>query len=289
MKCVFRQYVQIPEQSRGRGFTLVEIVAALAILVGIVSTVLVVMNNAVEATIEMRSRQHAFEVARDNLESLLTTVSVSDMAEYGDSEKYPEIHWELRVEPFYEPISNKMWIRAVSIAGFTDSQDQEQTVELQEWLTGLTAQQIKQILNQQKTEEEILEALYGEEDTELQELTKQCLRQSGLNVSVYEKLLQEQRREKLDYLLKNDMNFDQGFDELLEVLDEEEAQCLETLGVDFDQLDDCINQLIENPTVESGEKPGPESAEDPCQAYNCQELDAAQRQFLCQELGCCCE
>lgn len=299
MKCGFRQLVPAPAPPCGRGFTLVEVVAALAILVGIISTALVVMNHAVESTIEMRSRQHAFEVARENLESLLTVPSVSDMIDYGYSEQYPEIRWELRVEPFYEPISNKMWIRAVSTATFRDTADEEQTVELQQWLTGLTAAQIKQILDQQKTEEKILEELYGDKDSEIQELTKTCLQQSGLNVSAYEDLLKRQRRQKLDYLLENE--FDAGYQELLDTLDAEESVFLQDLGVDFDRLDECINFLLENKDATSGggesgggPKENPDLIDPPpdqpdCRPFDCANINPDLKPMVCQLTGCCCE
>lgn len=279
-----------------------EIVAALAILVGIVSTVLVVMNHAVESTVEMRNRRRAFEVARENLESLLTVTSVSDSMEYGYSETYPEIQWELRVEPFYEPISNKMWIRAVSSASFRDANDEDQTIELEQWLTGLTAQQIKQILDQQETEEKILEELYGDKDNEIQEATKVCLEQAGLHVAAYEDLLRRQRREKLDYLIEN--GFDDGYEQLLEAMEADESVLLRDLGADFDQLDACINLLLENPHLLPGVGNTPEAAEDPlvdppseqedsasdiCRNIDCSAIAQELRPVICQLMKCCCE
>lgn len=305
-----------------------EIVAALAILVGILSTALVVMNNAVEATVEMRARWRAFEVARENLESLLTVTTVSDMMESGYSEKYPEIRWELRVEPFYEPISNKMWIRAVSSAGFGDGSGQEQTVELEQWLTGLSAQQVKQILDQQEIEEKILKELYGDQDSQVEEMTKLCLTQAGLNVSAYESFLRRQRREKLDYLIKN--GFGQGYDDLLAAMENELSQLLVKLGADFNRLNDCIAYLYANPQLlpsagsggtlkpppdpsakpdepdepdgpdgpdgpkenePTDDKPRDEPAEkepDPCADIDCGSFAPELRQILCQLIQCCC-
>ena len=310
MKCIFRQFVSARPRPRDRGFTLVEIVAALAILAGIISSALVVMNHAVESTIEMRSRQHAFEVARENLESLLTTTSVSDSIDYGYSELYPEIKWELRVEPFYEPISNKMWIRAVSTATYRNSADEDQTIELQQWLTGLNAAQIKQILDQQNTEEKILEELYNDKDSEIQEITKLYLRQQGLNVTAYEGLLKRQRREKLDYLL--DEGFGDGYQELVDTMEGEESVLLQELGVDFDQLDAYITYLLENkdtlssigsgggsetdsrdpnpsdPTPSDPTPSDPKSV-DPCAELNCADIPAQFKPMFCQLLHCCCE
>jgi type II secretory pathway pseudopilin PulG len=247
MTCGFKQSACARGRAARRGFTLVEIGAALVLLVGILSAVLVVMSRAVEATVRIRGQSKAFEVARENLESLLTVTSVSDSIETGYSEKYPEIHWEVRVEPFYEPISNKMWIRAVSVAGFPDDSGQEQTVELEHWLTGLTAEQIKQILDQQKLEEEILKELYGDQDNPEDEMTKICLQQAGLNVSSYDSFIKQQKRERLEYLAQN--GFGDGYDELEAAMEEEKSQFLQDLGVNFDALNDCIVYLTENPEL----------------------------------------
>ena len=248
--CDFKQQVPVQKRPGRRGFTLVEIVAALAILVGIVASVLVVMEHAVQATIEMRSRQHAFEVARENLESLLTVSTLSDEMDYGASEKYPEIQWELRVEPFYEPISNKMWIRAVSSAGFLGEDNEEQTVELQQWLTGLNAQQIKQILRQQKTEKDILKALYNEEETLQEQMTKYYLEQNGYDVTAYEALLARQRKAKVNYLLEH--GSDDGYQDLLDSLEEEFEKFLEDQGVDFDKMDAFFSTVNVNDLIKSG-------------------------------------
>jgi len=131
MHCDSKQFVPIQPALRAGGFTLVEIAAALAILAGLLASALIVMNNAVQATLEIQGRRQAFEIARENLESLLTVTTISDQADSGWSERYPDIRWELTVEPFYEPISNKMWIRAVSAAYYYDKANQEQAVRLE--------------------------------------------------------------------------------------------------------------------------------------------------------------
>jgi type II secretory pathway pseudopilin PulG len=320
MTCGFKQSDSVRGRAARRGFTLVEIGAALVLLVGILSAVLVVMSRAVEATVRIRGQSKAFEVARENLESLLTVASVSDILETGYSEKYPEIRWELRVEPFYEPISNKMWIRAVSVAGFPDDNGQEQTVELEHWLTGLTAQQIKQILDQQKVEEEILKELYGDQDNPVEEMTKVCLRQAGLNVSSYDSFVRRQRRERLEYLTQK--GFDAGYEQLEAAMEEEESQFLQDLGVNFDALNQCIAYLTENPQLmpgsgsSSGSGPGsdqptdsqdqpdnpenPDRPEDPSKKdtpaaekpdcpFECDKLDPSLKPLICQLTGCCCE
>jgi hypothetical protein len=99
---------------------------------------------------------HAFEVARENMETLLSKDSVKETFDSGTSDKYPEIEWETVVETFYEPITSSMWLRGVCTAQYIDASGKEQAVELIHWLTGLTKEQLLQIMNQQ--DEELLAA-----------------------------------------------------------------------------------------------------------------------------------
>lgn len=141
------------------GFTLIEVSVALVILGMIAATVLVVVNRAIDTVVAWQTKMEAFEVARENMEKLLMKGSVSDVVEYGTSEKYPGINWETTVESFYEPVSNRLWIRAVCSAEFTDDSGEEQKVEFTNWITGPNKEQIKQILEQKLKEEEYRQAL----------------------------------------------------------------------------------------------------------------------------------
>jgi hypothetical protein len=98
-------------------------------------------------------RMQAFEVARENMEKLLTSDSVKETADSGESEQYPGIRWETVVETFYEPITARMWIRGVCSTQYDDTEGQEQTVELMHWLTDLTKEQLLQIMKQEDDEE----------------------------------------------------------------------------------------------------------------------------------------
>ena len=84
-------------------FSLVEAVTALIILALISSSVLVVINRCMASAADSALRMQAFEVARDNMETLLSKDSVNEMVEYGSSDKHPEIKWQTTVEMFYEP------------------------------------------------------------------------------------------------------------------------------------------------------------------------------------------
>ena len=232
MSCIFNAF-RFRRAGRRRAFTLVEVSAAVVILAGILATTLVLMNHCVNATIDLRSRERAFELARENLEFLLTASKVENGLEYGFDELHPEIQWQLVIEPFYEPISNRMWIRAVSSAEYTDTKGEQQTVELQHWLTGLTAKQIQMIQAQQKLEEEFLDSLYGKDETE-QELIEAFLEEAGYETADFELLLSRQQQQKIAYLTQN--GIDSGYQDLLNELRAEQYQHLEKLGIDWDQF-----------------------------------------------------
>ncbi len=139
---------------KDKAFTLVEVITATAILAFITSSVWLVIDRCVTSSASSKLKMQAFEVARENLETLLTKVSVEETAEYGSSDKYPGIEWETVVETFYEPINSQMWLRAICTAMYYDTEGQQQSVELVHWLTGLTKDQLLQILMRQEVEQE---------------------------------------------------------------------------------------------------------------------------------------
>jgi len=168
---------------RKKAFSLVEVLMAVAILALISSSVLVVIDRCVASAAESALRMRAFEVARENMEKLLASTTVKESIEYGQSEKYPDIEWQTVVETFYEPITARMWIRGVCSAQYTDSDEQEQTVELTHWLTDLTKEQLLQI--EQRDEDE-LEGLTAE----LIETLEDAADYAGVNVETIEQWLQ---------------------------------------------------------------------------------------------------
>lgn len=135
-----------------KAFTLAETVAALVILAFISTSVLVVINRYMASAADSILRMQAFEVARRNMEELLTSDSVEESVEYGTSEMYPDIQWETAVESFYVPLDAKMWIQAICSAEYIDSEGQVQTVELTHWLTDVSKAELLQILAQQEKE-----------------------------------------------------------------------------------------------------------------------------------------
>jgi prepilin-type N-terminal cleavage/methylation domain-containing protein len=147
---------------RRPGFSLPEVMVALVILAMVSSSVLVVINRCMASTADLALRMQAFEVARENMEKLLTSDSAGEKTEYGTSDKYPQIQWQTAVEAFYEPATKRMWLQAVCSAEYTDSAGEQQTVEMTHWLTDLTKEEMLEILQQQTkdvAEEQLIETI----------------------------------------------------------------------------------------------------------------------------------
>ena len=136
-----------------KGFSLVEAITALAILALVSSSVLVVINRCLGSVADSVLRMQALEVARDNMETLLASVSVKETVEFGESDKYPDVKWQTVVETFYEPITSRMWIRGICSAEYKDSAGEPQTIELTHWLTDLTKEQLLQVAKEKEKEQ----------------------------------------------------------------------------------------------------------------------------------------
>jgi prepilin-type N-terminal cleavage/methylation domain-containing protein len=145
-------------ERRCGGFTLLEVLMALAILGLASSSVLFVLNRCMATTADCTLRMAAFELAHENMEKVLASDSVSESVEYGNSEQYPDVTWQTKIEAFSEPMTGQMWVRAVCSADYIDSAGQTQTVELVHWIGALTDQQANELL-----EDEDLEALASEQ------------------------------------------------------------------------------------------------------------------------------
>lgn len=163
MQCHFKKNVSSGDYA---GFTLVEVMASIVILGIIISSLLVVFNRYVDMATNQDLKMQAFELARENMERLLSLSQVTDTTEYGISEKNPEIQWQTTVEPFYEPLTSKMWIRAICSADYLDNQGEEQKVELYHWLTDVSKQQLESIMEQMQRQQEYEKQLTGVQDGE---------------------------------------------------------------------------------------------------------------------------
>lgn len=219
------------------GFTLIEVVAALLVLSMILTSVMVVMTRITESMIDLRSQTQAFDVVRQKMEELLSSTSVSDKSDFGILEWNPDITWQTVVEPFYEPISKRMWIRGVCTAGYTDSKGQRQTMELSCWLTGLTAEQIRQILAQQKQIEKLLAEFAqtdrGREIAERHQINLAFLRYKQLEVDGYKSFTEQLERRRIDYIAQ--YGIDDGYEELAEELFNEEFEFMYQLAPNDDE------------------------------------------------------
>lgn len=119
-----------------RAFTLIEAAAATTVLGIICAMTFIMITRCTAAVAQNSQRMQAFEIARENMEKLLTTTSVTEKVDYGVSEKNPNIEWDTTIEPFTAPAGG-MWIRAISSASYHDVNDQPQKVELTCWLTSV--------------------------------------------------------------------------------------------------------------------------------------------------------
>lgn len=139
-------------------FTLVEAVTALMILAFISANILVVINRYMASAADSTLKMRAFEVTRENMEKLLASDSVQQTVEFGTSDRYPEISWQTVVETFYEPITQRVWVRGICSAEYSDSAGKPQTIELAHWLTDVSKQQLLELLKQQQKEKDQLSA-----------------------------------------------------------------------------------------------------------------------------------
>jgi type II secretory pathway pseudopilin PulG len=141
------------------GFTLFEVVAALGILGLVSASALLVINRCMNAASNGALRMEAFRLAQENLEKVLVSESVTETVDYGTSEVYPDISWQTVIEAFPEPVTGKMWVRAVCSARYTDAAGENQTVELEHWIAELTDQQAGQLASQEDLDQLAAEQL----------------------------------------------------------------------------------------------------------------------------------
>ena len=130
--------------------------AAVALLAFIGASAWVVMDRCMMSAADSTQRMRAFEIARENMEKLLGSASVTESAEYGVSEKFPDIRWQTAVETFYEPINSRIWVQAVCSAEYSDSAGESRTIELTHWLTELTKEQVQELMRRMEIKQQML-------------------------------------------------------------------------------------------------------------------------------------
>jgi type II secretory pathway pseudopilin PulG len=156
-----------------KAFSLTEVVVALVLLGFVCSAVFVVINCCMASAADLSSRMQAFEVARDNMEKLLASDGISEMVDYGSSDKYPEIQWQTTVETFFEPEADRVWLQGVCSADYVDTSGNTQTIKLTHWLTEITKEQLIEIIKEKQKELDRLGEQYkaGQETAEPDEKT----------------------------------------------------------------------------------------------------------------------
>ncbi len=164
MKCHFKYNL------RARGFTLIEVMAALIILALITSGSLVAMNRYMKVAIDQGIKMEAFNLARENMENILSVSLLTDDIQQGESETNPDIRWQNSVESFYEPLTSRMWIRAICGVSYIDSEGENQEIELTHWVTDISKKQVLAIIDQKKREKKYEEEIAEDgEDSDSQE------------------------------------------------------------------------------------------------------------------------
>jgi len=150
------------------GFSLIEVTVAMIILTMIGVSVVTVMNRLIDSVIDCQLKTEAFELARENMEQILVAKTAKDTVEFGVSETNPDMSWEKTIESFYEPVTNRMWMKATCLTSYLDSSGEEQEIKLTHWLNALSKKQMMQIIAQEKALAEYEDAL-GEDEAEQDE------------------------------------------------------------------------------------------------------------------------
>jgi prepilin-type N-terminal cleavage/methylation domain-containing protein len=148
--------IELNTKKQRRAFTLMEVVMAVMIIGVIITSVMAVMNQCIAATIDSRTHTQAFEIVRNNMETLLAENKLAEKTEFGISDANPDIQWETLIETFTEPVTESMWLRAACSATYTDQDGEFQTVQLTHWLSEIPPALQKKLKDQEKQELELM-------------------------------------------------------------------------------------------------------------------------------------
>ena len=223
---------------KASAFTLIEVMAAVLILSLITSSVLTIMNRCISATIDSRKKMLAFELARENMETLLSASSMREKNEFGVSHLDPEIEWETIIETTSVSGSNKLYLQAVCSATYIDTEGESQKIEFTHWITKLSAKHIAMIKNRDKLELEHFDRI--EYDKFLQFLRKEILSYLGTSrqdASEYRDLLKELNDEKSEFIEKTRRFDDDAYDEFIESQTDQETDFLVPDYLTFEEYD----------------------------------------------------
>ncbi|AQQ09381.1 hypothetical protein L21SP3_01185 [Sedimentisphaera cyanobacteriorum] len=148
-----------------KAFTLLESMAALFVM-GIVTTgVMVTISNCINSMTDMRLEQEAVKLARENMEYLLAESNVREYVESGVDEYNTNLSWEMGYEVKTFPDTDQQWVMAFSVVEYYNSENELESVELENWLAKLSMRESQQLEEQRQLEQEYLDQL-SEEDAE---------------------------------------------------------------------------------------------------------------------------
>ncbi|MBN2019851.1 MAG: prepilin-type N-terminal cleavage/methylation domain-containing protein [Sedimentisphaerales bacterium] len=138
------------------GFTLIEAMAAIALLTFISVSVWIALERCMVLAADTAQRNRAFEIARENMENIVGLDTVEENTEFGVSEMFPDIRWQTTIESFYEMHAGRMWVQAISSAEYTDAEGQTQSVSLTYWLTDLSDDQMRMLMENKQQQADLL-------------------------------------------------------------------------------------------------------------------------------------
>lgn len=133
-----------------KAFSLAETAVAIVIMGMLGASAFIIINRSMASTAEIELKIQAFSEARDNMEKLLSKSSLSEMTEFGESERFDQITWQTNIESFYEPLTQNMWLKAVCSAEYIDTKGEPQNVELTNWITRLSKKDVIKIVEQKQ-------------------------------------------------------------------------------------------------------------------------------------------
>ena len=160
---LFSKHYNYNAARKSAGFTLIEVVTAVAILAFISSSVVIVIDRSLFSAAEMKMKMNAFQVARENMEQLLAEDSVVEKVEYGTSEEYPYVDYQTTVELTSIEGAKGTWVRATCIAEYPAADGETKKIELVHLLKGLSSTEAAKLKTQKDKQRQIAEQL-GIED-----------------------------------------------------------------------------------------------------------------------------
>ncbi|MGE4285836.1 MAG: prepilin-type N-terminal cleavage/methylation domain-containing protein [Phycisphaerae bacterium] len=145
------------KQANRKAYTLVEAMAALLVMGIVVSGVVVTITNCLETMIDMRLENNAVDLARENMEYILSKNDAYEFYDSGVDEFNPDLNWEIGFEVATYPNTSDMWVRAFSTSGYYRTDGEYKTIEFESWIVRLSDEQQQQYKEQATAEQQMLD------------------------------------------------------------------------------------------------------------------------------------